>query len=143
MSPLSGAAQMIMAATTGAALSAISQPGMYGDVSFATQLREAVIASVTVAPGAPTTSKRRVGDENGPTLATAAATLKSKVATEDTPLTQPEQALLQQWLTALADTPALDHPTAGPACTLRSFDLQVRGTRGKGLSSRGGVSAAF
>jgi AcrR family transcriptional regulator len=105
------AAQMIMAATTGAALSAISQPGMYGDVSFATQLREAVVASVTVPPGAPTTSKRRVSDESGPTLATAAATLKSKVATEDTPLTQPEQALLQQWLTALADTPALEPST--------------------------------
>ena len=41
----------------------------------------------------------------------AAATLKSKVATEDTPLTQPEQALLQQWLTALADTPALEPST--------------------------------
>jgi AcrR family transcriptional regulator len=105
------AAQMIMAATTGAALSALSQPGTYGDVSFATQLREAVIASVTVAPGAPTTSKRRVRHESGPTLATAAATLKSKVATEDTPLTQPEQALLQQWLTALADRPALEHST--------------------------------
>ena len=104
------AAQMIMAATTGAALSAISQPGLYGDVSFATQLREAVIASVTVPPSAPT-SKRRVRDENGPTLATAAATLKSKVATEDTPLTQPEQALLQQWLTMLADTPVLQTST--------------------------------
>ena len=61
------AAQMIMAATTGAALSAISQPGMYGDVSFATQLREAVIASVTVAPSAPT-SKRPVRDEMGQLL---------------------------------------------------------------------------
>ncbi len=35
------AMQMIKAATRGAALSAISQPGMYGDVSFATQLGEA------------------------------------------------------------------------------------------------------
>ena len=61
------AAQMIMAATTGAALSAISQPGMYGDVSFATQLREAVIASVTVAPGAPT-SKRGLATRMGQLL---------------------------------------------------------------------------
>jgi AcrR family transcriptional regulator len=108
------AAQMIMAATTGAALSAISQPGMYADVSFATQLREAVIASVTVAPGSPK-SKGRARDESGPTLATAAATLKIKVANEDTPLTQAEQALLQQWLTALADKPVLETsaPTRG------------------------------
>jgi hypothetical protein len=105
------AAQMIMAATTGAALSVISHPAMYGDVSFATQLCEAVIDSVSVPPSAPT-SKRRVRDENGPTLATAAATLKSKVAAEDTPLTQPEQALLQQWLTALADTPLLQSSTS-------------------------------
>jgi AcrR family transcriptional regulator len=108
------AAQMIMAATTGAALSAISQPGMYGDVSFATQLREAVIAAVTVAPGAPTASKRRVRDESGPTLATAAATLQSKVASEHTPLTEAEQALLQQWLAVLADTPAIEPLTPKP-----------------------------
>jgi AcrR family transcriptional regulator len=105
------AAQMVMAATTGAAMSAISQPGMYGDVSFATQLREAVIASVTVPPGTPTTSSRRVGHESGPSLATAAATLMGQLATEDTPLTRPEQALLQQWLTTLADTPAPQPPT--------------------------------
>jgi AcrR family transcriptional regulator len=97
------AAQMVMAATTGAALSAISQPDMFGDVTFATHLREAVIASVTVAD-ASTTSKDRVREASGPTLATAAATLQSKLAIEDTPLTAPEQALLQQWLTTLADT---------------------------------------
>ena len=75
------------------------------------ELCEAVIDSVSVPPSAPT-SKRRVRDENGPTLATAAATLKSKVAAEDTPLTQPEQALLQQCLTALADTPLLQSSTS-------------------------------
>jgi hypothetical protein len=37
-----------MAAVTGAALSLISQPELFGDDTFATQLREAVIASITV-----------------------------------------------------------------------------------------------
>src|SRR6201993_2703225 len=43
-------ARMVMSAVTGAALSLISQPDLYGDSTFVTQLREAVIAAVTVAP---------------------------------------------------------------------------------------------
>jgi AcrR family transcriptional regulator len=99
-------ARMIMSATTGAALSLISQPDLFGDATFATQLREAVIAAVTV-PAERPSGKRHAG---APTIATAAATLQSKLAVEDTPLTAPEQALMEQWLTTLADT-----PTAAPA----------------------------
>jgi AcrR family transcriptional regulator len=94
------AAQTIMAATTGAALSAISQPEMFGDTAFGTQLREAVIASVTVSTEASLKSKRGA---NGPTVATVASTLNSMLASEDTPLTVPERAILRQWLTELAD----------------------------------------
>src|ERR1700745_2632945 len=46
------AARMVMSAVTGAALSLISQSDLYGDPTFVTQLREAVIAAVTVAPPA-------------------------------------------------------------------------------------------
>jgi AcrR family transcriptional regulator len=102
-------ARMIMSATTGAALSSISQPDLFGDATFATQLREAVIAAVTV-PAERPTGKRRSRNAGAPTIATAAATLQSKLAVEDTPLTAPEQALMEQWLTTLADT-----PTAAPA----------------------------
>lgn len=98
------AARMIMSATTGAALSLISQSDLYGDPSFVTQLREAVIAAVTVSAARPT-GKRRAPDAAAPTIATAAATLKSKLAHEDTPLTTPERALMEQWLTTLADAP--------------------------------------
>src|SRR5258708_13494962 len=42
------AARIVLSATTGAALSMISQPDLYGDGTFATPLREAVIASITV-----------------------------------------------------------------------------------------------
>jgi len=100
------AARMIMSAVTGTALSLISQPDLFGDATFATQLREAVIASVTVVADSPSTGKRRAREASAPTLATAAATLKSKLAAEDTPLTEPERALMQQWLTTLADAPA-------------------------------------
>src|SRR5207249_3342772 len=83
--------------TTGAALSAISQPDLFGDSTFTRQLREAVIAAVTVTPDRPT-NKRSGRDADAPTIATAAATLKSKLAVEDTPLTSPERALMEQWL---------------------------------------------
>jgi len=42
------ASRIVLSATTGAALSLISQPDLYGDGTFATQLREAVIAWITV-----------------------------------------------------------------------------------------------
>src|SRR5438105_1946220 len=52
-------ARMIMSAVTGAALSLISQPDLFCGQAFATQLREAVIASVTVgAEGLPTRGAR-------------------------------------------------------------------------------------
>ena len=99
------AARTVMAATTGAALSLISQPDLFGDDTFATQLREAVIASITVPQAATPAAKRHVPAAE-PTLATTAAMLSSKLAAEDTPLTHPERALMQQWLTTLADTSA-------------------------------------
>jgi len=107
------AARTVMSAVTGTALSLISQPDLFGDPTFATQLREAVIASVTVAPDR-STGKRRVRDATAPTIATAAATLKSKLAVEDTPLTAPERTLMEQWLTTLADA-----TTAEPATPRR------------------------
>src|SRR5690242_8791652 len=102
-------ARMVMSAVTGAALSLISDPDLFGDPTFTTRLREAVIAAVTVTPDRPT-GKRSARDAGTPTITTAAATLKSKLAVDDTPLTAPERALMNQWLTTLADT-----PTAAPA----------------------------
>jgi AcrR family transcriptional regulator len=103
------AARTVMAATTGAALSLICQPDLFGDDTFATHLREAVIATITVPDDAAPTPKRRPPAAE-PALATTAATLSSKLAAENTPLTDPERALMQQWLTTLADTPAAAPP---------------------------------
>jgi AcrR family transcriptional regulator len=106
-------ARVIMSAVTGAALSLISQLDLFGDPTYATQLREAVIAAVTVTADRPT-GKRSARDTSAPTIATAAATLKSKLTVDNTPLTPPERALMNQWLTTLADT-----PTAAPATPRR------------------------
>ena len=104
------ASRIVLSATTGAALSLISQPDLYGDGTFATQLREAVIAWITVPQG--TASKTHQRERAGElTIASAAATLSSRLAAEDTPLTGPEVALMQQWLTTLADAA----PAAPPA----------------------------
>ena len=108
------ASRIVLSATTGAALSLISQPDLYGDGTFATQLREAVIAWITVPQDAAAEAHQpQRGAE--PTIASAAATLSSKLAADETPLTGPEMALMQQWLTTLADAPsaALPAPRAG------------------------------
>jgi AcrR family transcriptional regulator len=99
------ASRIVLSATTGAALSLISAPDLYGDGTFATQLREAVIAWITVPPGTPS-SAHDPGRGAEPTIASAAATLSSRLAAGDTPLTGPEAALMQQWLTTLADAPS-------------------------------------
>jgi AcrR family transcriptional regulator len=105
------AARMVMSAATGAALSLISQPDLFGDNTFPTQLREAVIAAITVSADGASRGKRRTRETSEPTIAIAAATLMSKLAAEDTPLTRPERALMQQWLTTLADTPSAEPAT--------------------------------
>ncbi len=107
------ASRIVLSATTGAALSLISQPDLYGDGRFATQLREAVIAWITVPQGAApgTHQPERAGEL---TIASAAATLGSRLAAEDTPLTRPEVALMQQWLTTLADAASAAPPGPPP-----------------------------
>jgi AcrR family transcriptional regulator len=107
------ASRIVLSATTGAALSLISQPDLYGDGTFATQLREAVIAQITVPQGgAPET--HQPGRAGELTVASAAATLSSRLAAEDTPLTRPEVALMQQWLTTLADAAPAAPPGPPP-----------------------------
>jgi AcrR family transcriptional regulator len=97
------AAQTVMAACVGAALATITQPERYADPAFATQLREAVIASVTVAePHAG--GRRPPHTAEAPTLASVAATLAGKLDCEPSPLSPAERQLMQQWLTTLADT---------------------------------------
>ena len=100
------ASRIVLSASTGAALSLISQPDLYGDGAFAAQLREAVIAWVTVPQG--TSSAIH---EPEPTIASAAATLSSRLTSKDTLLTAPEMAVMQQWLTTLADAPPAALPT--------------------------------
>lgn len=92
------AAQMIMAANAGAALSVITRPAIYTDEEFAGRLRDAVIGAVL------TDDARTVTRPPKRPIAHSAATLAAQL--RDTPpdeLTTAELALLQQWLTQLTE----------------------------------------
>ena len=59
-----------------------------------------------------------------PTVASAAATLSSRLATENTPLTRPEMALMQQWLSTLAPPPGWAARAAAPTVGLPEGNSQ-------------------
>ena len=99
------AARIVMSATVGAALALITQPEHYTDDSFSKQLLEAVIAFVTIGAATNGQGRSRRAAQQSTTIASIAATLSSKLESEPNPLTPAERQLLQQWLTALADTP--------------------------------------
>jgi AcrR family transcriptional regulator len=101
------AARVVMAAVTGAALSTVSQPELFGDGAFAETLRDAVIAAVVVSGSdQPASRRRKRRDPSEATLASTAATLESKLGHPTTALTDAERALMKQWLSKLADAPA-------------------------------------
>jgi AcrR family transcriptional regulator len=98
------AARIVMSATVGAALALITEPEHYTDDSFSKQLLEAVIAFVTTRAATNGQGRSRRAAPQSTTIASIAATLSSKLESEPNPLTPAERQLLQQWLTALADT---------------------------------------
>jgi AcrR family transcriptional regulator len=101
------ATRVVMAAVTGAALSMVSQPELFGDGGFAKTLRDAVIAAVVVSGSTePASKSRKRTNPPEPRLTSTAATLQSQLDHQPTALTDAERALMQQWLSKLADAPA-------------------------------------
>jgi len=98
------AARIVMSATVGAALALITQPEHYTDDSFSKQLLEAVIGFVTVDVAPNGQGRTRRAAPQSTTISSVAATLSSKLESEPNPLAPAERQLMQQWLTALADT---------------------------------------
>ena len=89
------AAQMVMSATTGVALSLVSRPAIYPDLDFSHRVRDSVVTSITIGPDE---AEERAG------VAVAAATLGARL--RDVPpavLTEAEAVLLREWLTRLAN----------------------------------------
>jgi hypothetical protein len=94
------AAQMVMAANAGVALSLLSRPAIYIDPELSTRVRDAVVATVVTETPSGDGSTAQI-----PSTAVAAATLGAQLRhLPPTVLSAAETALLQQWLTRLADT---------------------------------------
>jgi AcrR family transcriptional regulator len=98
----SAAAQMIMSANVGVALSMISQPATYRDPRLSERMRDAVHTAVLAAPVEDPESQSAGGQpaETGRVAAALAALLRRSPAAA---LSSAEAALLQEWLTRLAD----------------------------------------
>lgn len=98
------AAQMIMSANAGAALSVITRPSIYTDPKFIDQLRDAVLAAVLTDDARATLHRRRTKAPATTAIAGSAATLAAQLRkTPPGKLTTAERALLQQWLAALSE----------------------------------------
>jgi AcrR family transcriptional regulator len=110
------ATQMIMAATTGMALSLITRPDQYPDPLAADRLRDAVLAAVlTETPAATASGKAATPPQGGsgtPPYATTASALSAQLSRDPSPaLTGEESALLHEWLHRIAR----GRPVAPPA----------------------------
>ncbi|CAM3955858.1 TetR/AcrR family transcriptional regulator [Kibdelosporangium persicum] len=93
--PVDAAAQTIMSASVGVALSVVTQPDVYTDEGLPARVRDAVFSSVFVdKPAEP---------EPPASLATTSLQLKAILAADPgTELVEPEVHLLQHWLDRLA-----------------------------------------
>jgi AcrR family transcriptional regulator len=88
------AAQVMMAAATGVALSLISLPSTFDYPRLSQQVRDAVLRELLVQPVPP--------DRRPNTVKSVALQMAALIRANQTPLTEPEVALMLQWLGALS-----------------------------------------
>lgn len=97
------AAQMTMAANAGVALSLVTRPALYQDPALSGRVRDAVVAAITVPEQAVAPAEQRHAVTS---IAVSAGTLAAQLrAAPPAGMTEPEAALLQQWLAGLANAP--------------------------------------
>lgn len=107
---LDEAAQMMMTACTGVALSLIAQPEIFSSLELSYRLRDGVLHGVLTGSGAPD------GDDH--TLKSVALQMAAMIQRTPTPLTEPEVSMMLQWLDALASsdcTPTATKPKTSKA----------------------------
>lgn len=100
------AAQIMMAACTGVALSLITQPQTFNHPALSHRVRDAVLSEMLVDTGVP---KR-----NDQTLKSVALQMATMIQTTPTPLTQPETAMMLQWLDTVAVSNCMPAATTKP-----------------------------
>ena len=89
------AAQIMMAACTGVALSLITQPDTFSSPDLSRRVRDAVLSDIVV-------DAEARGRANDHTLKTVALQMAAKIQATPTSLTDPEVAMMLQWLDAIA-----------------------------------------
>jgi AcrR family transcriptional regulator len=92
------AAQAVMSANVGVALSLVTQPGRYTDPALSHRVRDAVHRAILVDAGPPDTQAALCGLG----LAPAALQLSALLSSGDAPLSAGESALLHEWLSRIA-----------------------------------------
>ena len=88
------AAEIMMAACTGVSLSLITQPETFRSPNLSHRLRDAVLRDLLIEAGA--------RHDDNDTLKSVALQLSTMLRTTQTPLTDPEVSVMQQWLGAVA-----------------------------------------
>jgi AcrR family transcriptional regulator len=90
------AAQIMMAACTGVALSLITQPDTFSHPALSHRVRDAVLREMLVDASAPA--------NNDKGLKSVALQMATMLQTTPTPLTDPEVSMMLQWLGAVASS---------------------------------------
>src|SRR6201991_1831575 len=90
------AAQIMMAACTGVALSLITQPQTFSHPALSHRVRDAVLRELLV--------DASTEDRNGNGLKSVALQMATLIQTTRTPLTEPEVSMMLQWLGAVASS---------------------------------------
>jgi AcrR family transcriptional regulator len=112
------AAQIMMAAATGVALSLITQPSTFDYPGLSQQVRDSVLRELlvqTIPPG------RRPD-----TLKSVALQMAALLRANQTPLTGPELALMLQWLDAVSSAPGSERSTSPTHGTSKSTGGRAR-----------------
>lgn len=128
------AAQAIMTANIGVALSMVSQPSTYDDPHLSRRVRDAVHRSVLTdeAFGKLPTTTERVGSR-GRAVVGAAAQLDELLEAGTPQLSQTETAMLREWLSRLT-TPPRPRPARSSRSPASPLNLRgVEGPRPRGL----------
>jgi AcrR family transcriptional regulator len=97
------AAQIMMAACTGVALSLITQPQTFSHPALSHRVRDAVLRELLVDAG--------TEDRNGNGLKSVALQMAALIQTTHTPLTEPEVSMMLQWLGAVASSNSAETTT--------------------------------
>ena len=111
------AAQVMMAAATGVAISLISQPATFDYPNLSQQVRDSVLRGLVLRP---------FRDRRTDTLKSVALQMAALLRANQTPLTGPEQAMLLQWLGTVSSAARREEPTRSAGRNPKSARVRPR-----------------